>query len=65
VLGDAVNVASRLQGHAQGGQVLVSESTFAAVSGAVHAEALPAVQLRGRTGPVGVYLVTGLAAAAA
>lgn len=57
ILGDAVNVASRLRGVAEGGQILISESTYAKLAGQVPATALPAVELRGRSGLVGVYPV--------
>jgi adenylate cyclase len=57
ILGDAVNVASRLQGVALGGQILITESTYAKLGARVPATALPAVELRGRSGLVGVYSV--------
>ena len=48
VAGDLVNTASRLQGHAQAGAVLVSESTRLATDNAVVYESTGATELRGK-----------------
>ena len=55
ILGDAVNVASRLQGIALGGQILISEATYRKLEGMIPVKQLPAVELKGRVGLVNVY----------
>ena len=57
VLGDAVNVAARLQSEAAAGEVLATASTVAAVPG-VEAEAVGSRQVKGRTEPVDVFRVS-------
>ncbi len=52
VAGDLVNTASRLQGHAEAGSVLVSESTRLATERAVVYESAGAATLKGKTVPV-------------
>lgn len=59
VIGDAVNLASRLAGLAKAGQVLCDESTFTAAGRPASSNKLPAVQVKGKTKPVPVYLVAG------
>jgi PAS domain S-box-containing protein len=54
-IGDAVNVAARLQSNAQPGEVLLSGSTYAQVAGQVEAERLEPFHLKGRLQPVDVY----------
>jgi class 3 adenylate cyclase/tetratricopeptide (TPR) repeat protein len=58
-IGDTTNLASRLQGHAAPGAILVSESTSRLVQGAVRLEALPPVEVKGKTEPVPIYKVIG------
>jgi class 3 adenylate cyclase/tetratricopeptide (TPR) repeat protein len=55
-MGDAVNVASRLQTYARPGQVVVGENTHAETAGAIEYEAVGAVQVRGREEPVQAYV---------
>ncbi len=52
VTGDLVNTASRLQGIAPGGSVLLDEQTHRATAAAIAAEPLGEQDLRGRTAPV-------------
>ena len=59
VIGDAVNLASRLAGLAKAGQVLCDEQTFGAAGRPTSSNKLPAVQVKGKTKPVPVYLVAG------
>ncbi|MGD8822980.1 MAG: adenylate/guanylate cyclase domain-containing protein [Anaerolineales bacterium] len=61
VIGDPVNVAKRLQEVAQGGEILISEATYAQVRG-IRGTRLPDVSLSGRQEPVTVYRVDGLTA---
>jgi len=49
VLGDTVNSASRIQGAAEPGTVLVDESTWRAASGAIAFEEVGALELKGKT----------------
>ncbi len=52
VTGDAVNVAARLEHAAAPGQVLIGESTYALVDGAVVVEAVEPLTLKGKSEPV-------------
>jgi len=55
VIGDAVNLASRLCGHAAGGQILVSESTFSQLGGSLPARKLEPIRVKGKDTPVEIY----------
>jgi adenylate cyclase len=55
VIGDSVNLASRLCANAAGGQILVSESTFAQLGGSRPAKKLEPIRVKGRDTPVEVY----------
>jgi PAS domain S-box-containing protein len=59
-IGDVVNVAARLESEARSGEILISGETYARVSGAVIAEELGPMYVKGRVGPVTIYKVTGL-----
>ena len=56
VVGDAVNIAARLQGEAAGGEIVASATTIAA-AGAIAAEPIGARHVKGREEPVEVYRV--------
>jgi class 3 adenylate cyclase len=56
VLGDAVNVAQRLQSEAAPGEVLATEATVRAAPG-IQAEPVGSKQVKGRKEPVLAYLV--------
>jgi class 3 adenylate cyclase len=58
VMGDAVNVAQRLQSEAEGGQVLASRATVEAAP-SVTATSAGSKQVKGRSEPVEVFLVSG------
>ncbi|MCB9795154.1 MAG: AAA family ATPase [Alphaproteobacteria bacterium] len=60
VLGDAVNVASRLLDQAQAGEVLLSGSTHALLRGHLQTHARGEVAVRGRLAPVPVYALAGV-----
>jgi Adenylate and Guanylate cyclase catalytic domain len=53
--GDAVNVAARLQQAAEPGEVLIGEATLDLVRGAVEAEALGPLGLKGKSTPVAAF----------
>src|SRR5204862_7926336 len=55
IIGDPVNVASRLAAVAGPSEVLLSESTYQAVAGQVSADILGARPIRGRTGTIPLY----------
>ncbi len=57
VIGDAVNVASRLCSKAAGGQVIVSEPFYKALKNPPEVEALDALELKGKSDTVPVYQV--------
>jgi len=52
VVGDAVNLAARLEQSAEPGQILIGESTYRLVRDAVKVEALPPFAVKGKTQPV-------------
>jgi PAS domain S-box-containing protein len=54
-IGDAVNVAARLQSNVPPGEVYFSGSTYALVEGAVSAERLEPLQVKGRQQSIEVY----------
>ena len=56
VVGDAVNIAARLQGEAAGGEIVASASTIAA-AGTIAAEPIGARHVKGREEPVEVFRV--------
>lgn len=55
LVGDSVNLAQRLQQFAKGGEIILSEPTYRALSQPVDAEALPPTQVKGRHAPVVAY----------
>lgn len=59
VIGDAVNVASRLYAIAKPDQILISEFTYKEVEDLVEARPLGPIQVKGRKEPVVVYEVVG------
>jgi len=57
VIGDAVNLAQRIESLAGRGQVLISPSTYEAVKTEVSAISFPPVMVKNKTEPVGVFNV--------
>jgi adenylate cyclase len=55
VIGDAVNLASRLCANAAGGQILLSEFAFSQLGGTIPAERLEPIRVKGKTEPVEIY----------
>jgi adenylate cyclase len=55
VIGDAVNLASRLCSNAAGGQILVSESTFSQLNGRIPAQRLDPIRVKGKETPVELH----------
>ena len=60
IVGDVVNTASRLQGVASPGEVVVDERTFRATRHAVNFLGLDEVALKGKEGKQAVWRATGL-----
>ena len=58
VIGDAVNVAARLQGEAEAGEILATAATVGAAPG-VRTEFAGSKQVKGRTEPVETFRVLG------
>ncbi len=61
-MGDAVNVAARLQTIAEPGKVVIGEATLQALQGSATVEPLGELTVKGRQQPVKAYVVTGLSA---
>lgn len=60
-IGDTVNMAQRLQSSAQPGQIYIHKETWLAAAPSLQARAMPPITVKGRTQPVDVYLLEGLA----
>ena len=61
VVGNGVNIASRLEGLAQGGQILITESTYNELKGLkLDVEKLKQVQVRGKRGAMDIYWVKSI-----
>ena len=60
VIGEEVNLASRLCSKALPGQTLISESTYRKLKGLIDVKTLEPIPLKGFTEPVKIYEVTGM-----
>ncbi len=60
VIGDAVNIASRLERAAPTNGILIAHDTYDMVRGVFNVEPLGPVSIRGRTEPIQVYMVLGM-----
>jgi adenylate cyclase len=61
VVGNEVNIANRLQGIAQGGQILITENTCRELKGLkVEIDKLKQIQVRGKRGVMDIYEVKSL-----
>ncbi|MBA2536161.1 MAG: hypothetical protein H0V20_01850 [Actinobacteria bacterium] len=59
-LGDAINLASRLEGKARPGQVVVGPDTYRVLPDGTEVEPLGSVQVKGKEAPVDAYVVVAL-----
>jgi adenylate cyclase len=57
VIGDAVNLASRICGVAPGGQILIGPETYVHAQKSIEAEPQPPQNFKGKSQPITVYLV--------
>src|SRR6266516_2856081 len=62
VIGDAVNVAARLEQSAEPGDILVGELTYRLIRGVATTEALPALSVKGKREPLRAWRVMSVAA---
>jgi class 3 adenylate cyclase len=62
VVGDPINVASRVEGltRVHGVDVLITEEVRAALDGRFHLECMPPVQVKGKAEPIVTYYLEGL-----
>ncbi len=60
VVGDAVNVASRLETAGEPGKVLIGETTYRAIADRVIATSRGPLDLKGKSEPITAYLLEGL-----
>ncbi|MBL7075676.1 GAF domain-containing protein [candidate division KSB1 bacterium] len=60
VIGDGVNLASRVEAKAPPGGVLITRPTLERVKNAIRYQTLDPVRLKGKTEPVEIFLVTDL-----
>ncbi|MFN2285081.1 MAG: adenylate/guanylate cyclase domain-containing protein, partial [Anaerolineae bacterium] len=61
VMGDDVNLAARLMSAGAPGQILLAPSVYAKVAPRFAITALPAIRVKGKTDPIPIYQVDGLA----
>ena len=60
VIGNQVNVASRLESKAKAGEILVSQRTFSNVCNSVEADEIGEIKVKGIHSPVLTYNIKGL-----
>jgi len=59
VIGDSVNVASRLNGIAQSGEIILSRETYERVADLVEVETLPSQKVKGKSTPLEIFRILG------
>lgn len=55
VIGDAVNLAARLEDYANGGQIIVSDAVYHRTSDLFEYEVLEAIEVKGKSGYIPIY----------
>ena len=63
-IGDAINIAARMEQNAPVGGILISQDTYQHVRGLFEVESQPPLMVKGKSTPVQTYLVQGLRARA-
>jgi adenylate cyclase len=59
ILGDTVNIAARLMGHAEPNQILLTEAVHREIAPHVDCESLGAISLKGKSAPMPVFALRG------
>jgi class 3 adenylate cyclase len=59
--GDTVNLASRLEGQARAGEVVVSDTTYAGLADRADVEELEPLSVKGKSEAVRAFVLRGLA----
>jgi len=59
VMGDTVNVASRLESFAEGGQIVISENVYERVRGSFDIKPLGEIRVKGKKEPLTAYEIVG------
>ncbi|MGB3341053.1 MAG: adenylate/guanylate cyclase domain-containing protein [bacterium] len=57
VIGDAVNLAARLEGVSKAGEIIISHNTYQKIADVVEVEKKPSVKVKGKKKPILNYLV--------
>lgn len=60
VIGDGVNLASRIESHSLRGQILISQSSYERVKDEVEIGNLNSVRVKGKSEPVGLYEIKAI-----
>ena len=60
IIGGEVNLAARLQAHAELGGILIAHETYALVKDVVRTEALAPIVMKGFAQPIRIYRVLGI-----
>lgn len=60
VVGDAINVASRLETSAEAGQVVIGEETYGSIGDRVSVTPLGPIELKGKAEPIFAYRLDGI-----
>jgi len=60
VIGDEVNLASRIQGVSSGGQILITDKTYEKVKDVAEVNKLEPVKVKGKANLIRIYEVTGI-----
>ncbi len=60
VIGNSVNIASRLNGIAGSGEIIISKTVYEEVIDVIHAETLPAQMIKGKSEPLEIFKIQGL-----
>lgn len=59
VIGDTVNAAARIQGVAEGGQIVITQTTYEHVKDVVKVVPKGPIELKGKREPINLFIVEG------